>query len=1113
VDITTELNLGGTWTDISADVRTESDMNGTRGLSSWASEADPSKYVFALNNRHGKYSPRNPLSPYYRQLSRNTPIRISMPGTTSHLEILDDTGTVTTPHRDALNIAGDLDVRVEFDATLTSATANQTIIGKWSSVTAEKQWMLSVYNGFLRFRFITAAGLEVQAFQNIFSYGGKVLRVTLDADNGEGGWRAQFWQADEWGGPWTSVSGLLGTSGTGVKSVTAGPLAIGINDPTGSPARTPFIGYGRRFQVRRGIKGLVVADVDFTSVAAGATSFTDGAGNVWTLSGGAQVASRNYRFHGEVSEWPAETDDSDTDSIVRITAMSLKRRLDSGRDPLQSVLARRVPGYSPRAYWPLEEGADASQAYSPIDGVKPMTALNMTFASESTLPSASALPVVATQNGAVTSRLSGQVPAGGSTTGWSVYWLYRLNSQPSELASYMSIETTGTVRGWRVQVKDTGTRIMGYNSDGVAVVSQLIATGSDLFNQWVLVHFYGQQNGGNVSWRIDWQDIGGDAGGFGDTYAGTLGRVTSVGSPPNGWHQQMDGLALGHISVWDAISTEAYDSPSTASNVLLGYAGEFTSDRITRVARENDVPLAWRGKRYAGERVGPQPVDTFLTAVREATDADGGILLDQRARNAFLYLSPSALQNQTPKVTLDYTAPGHVIGTFKPVDDDQALENDSTVQREGGSSGRYEKTEGSLNVNPPEADEDGVGRYAKQVTLSVYSDEQCEGLAAWRVHLGTWDEARFPTLTVDARAIVDHVPEVAQLDVGDVIKLTNVPTQYSFNDLYLLVQGYSEVLSQFRWEITFNCVPYGPWMTAVVGEARADTTGSTLAAPAMATATTLQVVNEGALWARSADYPGDFPMDILVDGERMTLTAVTGAVEDAFAGTTAGGWDSADTGQAWQTSGGTAADYQVGSGYGSHRLATANVSRRSFLDFTHTDFDAYVSLAASSTATGGFLSGSLTGRYTDSNNLYAARLAFNTTSSMTLTLRKRVAGTETELGTYSAGSYSAGAYYRMRFQAAGSQLRAKVWPAGSREPAEWQVDVTDTSLTSSTYIGVRSISASSNTNTNPEIRHQDLRVSSPQTFTVVRSVNGVVKAQPVGARVSLFQMPFTALTE
>ena len=816
-----------------------------------------------------------------------------------------------------------------------------------------------------------------------------------------------------------------------------------------------------------------------------------------------------------MSEWPAETDDSDTDSIVRITAQSLKRRLDSGRDPLKSVLARRVPGYSPRAYWSLEEGSDASRAYSPIDGVKPMTTLNMTFASESSLPSSAALPIVATQNGAVTSRLSGQVPAGGSASTWSVWWLYRLNSQPSDYASYMSIQTTGTVRDWRIQIKDTGTRILGYNSDGVAVVSQLIATGPDLFNQWVLCRFYAQQVGGNVTWRIVWQDVGGDAGGFDDTFAGTLGRVTSVGSPPNGWNQLVDGLALGHLSVWDAIDTDAYENPTgtATGTMLLGFAGEFTADRITRVARENDVPLAWRGKRFAGERVGPQPVDTFLTALREATTADGGILLDQRARNGFLYLSPSALQNQTPKLTLDYTAPGNVIGVFSPVDDDSALENDSTVQREGGSSGRYEKLEGSLNVNPPELDEDGVGRYAKQVTLSLYADEQCEGLAAWRVHLGTWDEARFPTLTVDARAVVDQLPEVAQLDVGDVIKVTGVPTKHSFNDLYLLVMGYTEVLNLFRWQVTFNCVPYGPWMTAVVGEARADTSGSTLEVAATDTATTLQVVNEAAPWARSEDYPGDFPMDILVDGERMTLTAVTGAREDSFNRTVTGGWGTMDTGQTWTVTG-SAADYAVGSGYGSTTQPTTGIAHLTHTPAPSADVDLYVDVSTSVLAAGSSL---YAGPYVRANlntDFYMARLDFTTAAGIAMTLRRRAANVETQLGSYTTGlTHTAGTWYRVRLQAIGSALKAKVWPAGQPEPRAWHIEVTDTVLTAAASVGTRSYANTGSTPVNPQLRFRRFRIAAPQAFTVVRSVNGVVKAQPVGARVSLFQMPFTALTE
>ncbi|MFJ2949114.1 hypothetical protein ACIO8H_16020 [Streptomyces sp. NPDC087226] len=1116
MDITTELNLGGTWTDISADVRTASDMTGTRGRSSWASEADPSKYVFSLNNRHGKYSPRNPLSPYYRLLSRNTPIRISVPSDTSHLEILDATGTATTGHSEQLDIAGDLDVRIEFDATLTEATANQALIGKWSSNPDEKQWLLSVYYGYLRFRFIDTTGTERSTFQHIAGYGGKVLRVTLDADNGSGGWTVRFWQADEWGGTWVSSSIPITSTGPGPRSVTAGPLAIGLNDPTGSPARTPFIGYAYRAQVRRGIKGVIVADVDFRTVPAGTTAFTDATGNEWTLSGGAQIAARNYRLHGEVSEWPAETDDADTDSIVRVTAQSLKRRLDSGRDPLKSVLARRLPGMRPRAYWPLEEGTNASQAYSPLPGVRPMTTLNMTFGQDTSLPSSAALPVVATQNGAVTSRLSGQV-SGGSSTSWSVYWLYRLNTQPTGYASYMSVQTNGTIRDWRVQISNiagANSRIVGYDSEGVAVISLAINTGTDLFNQWVLGRFWGSQSGGTVTWGIDWDDVNGVGGAVSDSFTGTLGRVTSVGSPPNGWHSFVDGLALGHISVWDATTTEAYDNPNGTGSLLQGYAGEYTADRITRLAWENNVPLRVLGKRFAGQRTGPQPVDTFLTAIREATTADGGILLDQRARNGFLYLGPSVLQNQNPTVTLDYTQPGHVIGKFQPVDDDSALENDSTVTRDGGSSGRYVKTEGSLNVNPPESDEDGVGRYAKSVTLSLYEDAQCAGLAAWRVHLGTWDEARLPTLTVDADAIAGQLPEVAALDIGDVIRLRNVPTKHSYDDLYLLVQGYTEVLNLYRWQITFNCVPYGPWVTAIAGEARADTTGSTLETAATATATVLQVVNDGARWARSDVFTDDYPMDILVDGERMTLTGAGGALEDSYDRTVADGWGTADTGQAWTVTG-TATDYAVGSGYGSANQPAVNVAHLTLTPAPAADVDLVVDVATSVLASGASLYAGPLVRAASGTDFYVARLEFTTAAGITLTIRKRVANVEAQVGSsYTSGlTHVADTWYRVRVQVAGSSLKAKVWPAGHREPSAWHIEATDTALTTAANVGTRSYASTGSTAVGPQIRFRRFRLIGPQRLEVVRSVNGVVKAQPAGARVSLFQMPFTALTE
>uniref|UniRef100_UPI000592B1C1 hypothetical protein n=1 Tax=Nocardiopsis salina TaxID=245836 RepID=UPI000592B1C1 len=74
--LTTELYLGGEWVDISGDVRAEEPVQITRGRADEASQADPSSCSLTLDNRGGKYSPHNPLSPYYGQLGKNTPVRV-----------------------------------------------------------------------------------------------------------------------------------------------------------------------------------------------------------------------------------------------------------------------------------------------------------------------------------------------------------------------------------------------------------------------------------------------------------------------------------------------------------------------------------------------------------------------------------------------------------------------------------------------------------------------------------------------------------------------------------------------------------------------------------------------------------------------------------------------------------------------------------------------------------------------------------------------------------------------------------------------------------------------------------------------------------------------------
>ncbi|MGW2044632.1 hypothetical protein ACWCPF_05545 [Streptomyces sp. NPDC001858] len=292
---------------------------------------------------------------------------------------------------------------------------------------------------------------------------------------------------------------------------------------------------------------------------------------------------------------------------------------------------------------------------------------------------------------------------------------------------------------------------------------------------------------------------------------------------------------------------------------------------------------------------------------------------------------------------------------------------------------------------------------------------------------------------------------------------------------------------------------------------RADTAGCELMTAATAAATALTVVTrQGPEWTRSAI---ELPFNLKAAGEEIQASAITSWAADAFGRTVSAGWGSADSGQAWTASGGTVAtDYAVGSGYGQHILTTTNVSRRSGIDHTDPDVDVVVSVTTSATATGGSLYGGPAARYVDGNNLYFARVEFTTGNAVLVDLRKRVAAAESSLGTYTTGiTHVAGTYVRCRLQVSGSLVRTKVWAASAVEPETWQVATIDTSLTTSAFVGARSITAAGNTNVNPQVRYDSFEVLNPQVITASRSVNGAVKPHTAGTAISLARPAVAAL--
>jgi hypothetical protein len=626
-----------------------------------------------------------------------------------------------------------------------------------------------------------------------------------------------------------------------------------------------------------------------------------------------------------------------------------------------------------------------------------------------------------------------------------------------------------------------------------------MGTSTAQFDDWQRLEVRATQSGSNINYELEWTKVGGTGVLFAGSVAGTVGNVTRIDTR----FGSVAGLRVGHLGVFSdgVASSTAYDNADT------GFNGETARARMLRLADEESSTIALGvhdgDPTRDTEQLGPQRPTTLLDLLQEAADADGGILYEDPLRQGLVYRTRSSMENQLVRLTVDY---GQLAAPFEPTESDLGLRNDVTVERQSGSSGRAVLEEGPLSV-------DEVGVYNESISLNLYDDDQPVRHAAWRLHLASWDEARYPTVRIMLHKHPALIPQVAALEIGDRIQIINTPSWMPPGPVDLIVQRIDDSMKTMIWDVTLTCSPAGPWMVGVVDDAvhgRVDTDGTELVSAVTSTGTLLPVrTTAGRTWTQD---PADLPFDVLLGGEEATVTAITGGVADAFGRTVASGWGTADVGGAWTSTGGSASDYSVGSGVGNHTLTSVSVVRRSTIPSPAADFDLYVDVAVSVVAAGASILTGLVARAASGDNLYWARVEFTTAGGVAIAIRKRVSGTETTVvsGT-TPYTYTAGAFFRLRFQGEASTLRARVWPIAAQEPPTWQVSGTDTSHTGADQVGCRSVLSSGNTNASPVVRYDNLLMANPQLMTVTRSANGIVKAHGSGTDVRLATPTIVAL--
>lgn len=882
-DAQVKLYYSNAWNDITADTFGRDDIRIVAGQQDEASAADPASCSVTLNNGTskvdptvtGRYTPRNPLSDLYGKISRNDKFRVEVAATGREgMWLPGETGAyASTPDAAGLDTSGDVDIRIEVEPDTWRPGDDVVLCAK--ATDASKSWQLRFTpTGILRWQW-SSAGASFAPWADSTaavpsSAGRLVVRIAMGVDVG-GQREITFYTSDDGLAlgdefkTWTLLGATVTGSPTSIFDSTA-PVTIGAygDGSTLSGGDLTFSGRIYAFQLRTGIAaGTLAADVDFATQDPDDRSFRDDTLLTWTLHDQARIVRPDIRFCGGIPAWPPRWDVSGSDLWVPIEAAGVLRRMSQGASALRSSLYRDLSTKTNLvAYWPCEDGESATTIAAAIGDQDLNVFGDVTLASDADVTGSDALPTF------VDGTFMGRVPYYDVPADQRIFCVVNVpETVPGTSRSVLQLRSTGDVEEWRLRVTSAGElTVHGWDLNGTEVVT---ATHSvDLRGKVAVVWLWLEDDGPDTNWQIGSVEPGQalPVSVVSGTRTGNItGRFTSiiVGSGAD-----LGGAAIGHVALMDSdVHGEFWD---TIGSSLVAWTGEQAHARFTRLADEESITGIVHGSE--SQQMGAQTISTLLDLWQQCADTDLA-RVNEYGCDGFLFRAHRELENQDPKITLDYTL-GHLSPPLEPTDDDQQLRNDVTVTRVGGSSAHATLATGPLSIAE-------VGRYDASLDLSLHQDGQTHHQAWWRLHLGTVDEARYPSVTIDLLRNPSLRADVLSLEPGDKIRITNLPAWLPPDDVDLLISGRDETIgANGRHLVTFVCTPASPWTVGIAGNAdygRADTLNSEVAQQFFAgTNTTLRVATiAGPLWTTD---PAEFPFHITVSGVTLNVTAIANSV-------------------------------------------------------------------------------------------------------------------------------------------------------------------------------------------------------------------------------------------
>lgn len=880
------LSTHSVWEDVTTYVQEDQKIRITRGFQGSSGRHDFSRAYCTFKNTDGRFSVKNQSGAYFGSLQRNTEMRISKAYGTKSLQLqgavrLEGTNmcgdAIRCPLTDVLQITGDIDVRMDLHPE--SWRDEQMLIGIASAQSdptdPKASWSLHLdSDGRLNWLHSPAAGgtvsyLSTQAVPNL---GRQIVRVTIDVDNGASGSTATFYTATADSTDWIQLGDPVTNTGTTDLSYTGGALSIGhvsSKDERGI--------HGRVFAVvvAEGINGTARAFPDFTTATNGAHEYEDPQGNRWITINNAVISNRNYRFHGEVAEWPLFWDPTGNWVEVSATGAGVQKRLERGNSEESAFYRHHTKGVipdpgaferfaEPKAYWPCEDETEAIRIASGLPG-KPHMEIYGTpeFASFSDFQGSKSLPKLAN------AKFGGRVT--GNSSGYAdIRWIMHVPTSITNGSVIMQCYGTGIVRRWELEYNAVDTWILrGYDEDDTGAIFRNTGTfamatvGEFMYCQMIL-----DNSGTSVDVTIRaWDEFGTSLGEETDNFLlSSVGRIYRININDDGTNE-MNEAYVGHIALYDSV-----DAPDPEA-ALNAHIYETAADRVKRLCEEEQIEFRHIGSTSQSAFMGHQEASAIFPLLSTNAVSDDGYLTDPLDAFGIEYKSNRALYNQDPHITFSYSS-GDLSGELTPTSDDSYIVNDFTASRGNASSARFRLDEGALSVNAPP---DGVGPYDQSQSYSFAHEGQCIQMASWQVHKGTLDEERFPRMEValeNLRIAADtaKIEALLTLDIGKRVDITDVPDFLPAEDIRQIVIGYEEWFDNFQHNFKLNCIPERIFEVAEYDSGyHFDVDDTELTQDITAAATSITVdTNNGPVFSGE---PKSYPFDMRIDGEVVRVLA------------------------------------------------------------------------------------------------------------------------------------------------------------------------------------------------------------------------------------------------